>query len=132
MEGRVPKISVLVDVDARGEKQFYCLDVLPPYSDMQRILAVGVDRTNVSEIQLLEEGQGLDLLQEFSELGCHSSHVPFGRNAFTTCSFVVRYGPSIRSMQYGIAGNTAMRQSRIALGLPGRFTIKDFPRIPAT
>src|SRR5262249_38572080 len=56
----------------------------------------------------------------------------FGLNAFTTLSFVVKYGPSIKSMQYGIAGKTAIKQSRIALGLPGRLTISDFPRIPAT
>ena len=43
--------------------------------------------------------------------GCNvlTVYVPFGRNAFTTASFVVRYGPPIRSMQYGIAGNTASR-----------------------
>src|SRR5262245_52633566 len=55
----------------------------------------------------------------------------FGRNAFTTASLVVKYGPSIRSTQYGIAGKTASRQSRMALGLPGRLTISDLPRIPA-
>ena len=33
---------------------------------------------------------------------------------------VVKNGPSIRSMQYGMAGKTASRQSRMALGLPGK------------
>src|SRR5687767_1007788 len=55
----------------------------------------------------------------------------FGRNALTTFSFVVKDGPSIKSMQYGIAGNTASKQSRMALGLPGRLTINELPRIPA-
>src|SRR5262245_385890 len=55
----------------------------------------------------------------------------FGLNALTMASFVVRYGPSIRSMQYGMAGNTASRQSRMALGLPGKLTIKERPRMPA-
>src|SRR4030067_799257 len=34
-------------------------------------------------------------------------------------------------MQYGMAGNTAFRQSSIAEGLPGRLTIRLLPRIPA-
>src|SRR4051794_4038997 len=59
------------------------------------------------------------------------NHFAFGRNALTTASLVVRYGPSIRSTQYGTAGNTASRQSRMALGLPGRLTISDRPRTPA-
>ena len=44
-------------------------------------------------------------------------------------------GPPIKSMQYGIAANTASKHSPIALGLPGRLTIKDPPlgldRMPA-
>src|SRR5262245_2683083 len=55
----------------------------------------------------------------------------FGRNDFTTVSFVVSDGPPMRSIQYGIAGMTASRHSRIAAGLPGRFTISDLPRMPA-
>src|SRR5262249_35642743 len=55
-----------------------------------------------------------------------------GRKALTTASCVVKNGPSSRSIQYGIAGNTASRQSRIALGLPGRLTISERPRIPPT
>src|SRR5207249_487490 len=64
-------------------------------------------------------------------LGAVPAHFALGRNVLTTASFVVRYGPSIRSMQYGIAGKTASRQSRMALGLPGRLTISDLPRMPA-
>ena len=47
------------------------------------------------------------------------AHVPFGLNAVTTASFVVRYGPSIRSMLWGIAGNTAIRLSWMKADLPG-------------
>ena len=54
-----------------------------------------------------------------------------GRNAAIRVSSVVRYGPPIRSTQYGMAGNTASRHSPIALGCPGRLTISDEPRIPA-
>ncbi len=43
-------------------------------------------------------------------------HAPFGRKAVTTASFVVRRGPPIRSTQYGTAGITAKRHSRIAAG----------------
>src|SRR5262249_45190138 len=82
--------------------------------------------------QLGVEGEALaEVAVEVDFHRCSSRQDDFGRNAFTTASFVVTYGPSIRSMQYGIAGNTASRQSRIALGLPGRFTISDFPRTPA-
>src|SRR6202035_1631460 len=66
-----------------------------------------------------------------SHLSPSPFHAPFGRHDLTTDSFVVRYGPSIKSMQYGMAGNTASRQSRMALGLPGRLTISDLPRMPA-
>ena len=43
-------------------------------------------------------------------------HFFFGRKAVMRVSSVVRYGPPIRSTQYGIAGNTASRHSRIAFG----------------
>src|SRR5205814_10332953 len=58
-------------------------------------------------------------------------HPLFGRNAFTTRSCVVRYGPPMRSTQYGTAGITASRHSRIAAGLPGRLMMSDWPRTPA-
>src|SRR5947209_1822352 len=61
----------------------------------------------------------------------HAFHQLLGLNAFTTLSLVVRVGPPMRSMQYGTAGMTASRHSRIAAGLPGRFTMSDLPRIPA-
>ena len=37
----------------------------------------------------------------------------------------------MRSMQYGTAGMTASRHSRIAAGLPGRLTMSELPRMPA-
>ena len=40
----------------------------------------------------------------------------FGRNASTCSGSVVKYGPPIRSTQYGTAAITASRHSAIALG----------------
>lgn len=48
-----------------------------------------------------------------------------------TSGWVSRRGPPMRSMQYGMAGNTASRHSRMALGLPGRLTMRVLPRMPA-
>lgn len=58
-------------------------------------------------------------------------HFCFGRKTFMTSGSVSINGPSIRSIQYGIAGNTASRHSSMALGFPGRLTISVFPRTPA-
>jgi len=60
-----------------------------------------------------------------------SAHFFFGRKATSLVSSVVRYGPSSRSMQYGMAGKTASRHSAIAFGWPGRFNNNDLPRMPA-
>ena len=49
----------------------------------------------------------------------------------TTVFSVVIYGPPIKSMQYGTAANTESRVSLIDLGEPGRFMIREEPRIPA-
>src|SRR5574339_350371 len=54
-----------------------------------------------------------------------------GLKACITCSLHSINGPSSRSMQYGIAGNTASRHCRIALGLPGKFRTKVRLRMPA-
>ena len=60
-----------------------------------------------------------------------SFYFDFGRNATICSGLVSSRGPPIRSMQYGMAGMTASRHSRMALGWPGRFTIRQEPRIPA-
>ncbi len=43
----------------------------------------------------------------------------------------MRYGPFIKSIQYGTAGKTASKHCRIAEGLPGKLIISAPPRIPA-
>src|SRR5574344_1513177 len=43
---------------------------------------------------------------------------------------VSKYGPSIKSIQYGIAGKTASKHSLIDFGFPGSFTIKELPLRP--
>src|SRR4051794_24750024 len=83
-------------------------------------------------LQMVAGGKGVRVVSRQFIAGCRiQPPYFFGRNAFTTASFVVKYGPSMRSTQYGIAGNTAIRQSRMALGLPGRLTTSDRPRMPA-
>src|SRR5262249_50440513 len=115
--------------------------------DVEQLLAVGIEQEQ-GVPALLE--QRLRQLREVVLI--HPSHRPswmipcgtavrdvptkilgqaLGRNALTMASCVVREGPSIRSMQYGMAGKTASRQSRMALGLPGRLTISEWPRTPA-
>lgn len=54
-----------------------------------------------------------------------------GRNAFTTSSFVSIYGPSSSVMHVGIDTKTSSIVSRIDLGLPGKFKMRDLPRKPA-
>lgn len=59
------------------------------------------------------------------------TYFALGLNGFITVSSHSRNGPSIKSIQYGIAGNTASKHSRIDLGLPGKLTINESPRRPA-
>ena len=59
------------------------------------------------------------------------TYLAFGLKGFITSSLHSRNGPSIKSIQYGMAGNTASKHSRIDLGLPGKFTINESARNPA-
>src|SRR5258708_6010119 len=59
--------------------------------------------------------------QAFAAWGCAAPEIyfSFGRN------------PAMWSSASAIAGSNGGRHSAMALGLPGRFTIKVFPRTPA-